>query len=102
MTNVVVTKCMAAMTRLARWLCACAVVACIGQRRAVLFTRRVCSAWWLSVGAVPPMRQQLADPAVQLRGQPAAYRLLRTRRSEAVPTDAQARVNTYVDTIATP
>ena len=68
MTNVMVMTGRAVMKRLARWLCIGALVACIAARLAVLFTRRVCAAWWPSVGAVPPMRQQLTNPAVQLRG----------------------------------
>ena len=70
MTNVMVMTGRAVMKRLARWLCIGALAACITARLAVLFTRRVCSAWWPSVGALPPVRQQLPDPAVQLRGQP--------------------------------
>ena len=58
------------MARLARWLRVGALVTCINQRMAALFTRRVCAAWWASVGALPLVRQQLPDPAVQLRGQP--------------------------------
>ena len=69
MANVVAMTGRAAMTELARWLRAGALVACIGQRTAALFTRRVCAAWWRSVRALPPVRQQLLDPAVQLRGQ---------------------------------
>jgi len=57
------------MTRLARWLRAGALVACIGQRLAALFTRRIGAAWWTLVGPLPPVRQQLLDPAVQLCGQ---------------------------------
>jgi len=33
---------------LARWLRVGALVVCIGQRMAALFTRRVCAAWWAS------------------------------------------------------
>jgi len=55
---------------LARWLRVGALFACIGQRMAGLFTLRVGAAWWTSVDALPPVRQQLLDPAVQLRGQP--------------------------------
>ena len=58
------------MTRLACWLRVFALVGCIVQRIAVLFVRRVCAAWWTSVAALPPVRQQLLDPAVQLRGHP--------------------------------
>ena len=57
------------MTRLARWPRVGTLLACIGQRIAALLTRRVCAAWWTSVGALPPVRQQLLDPAVQLRRQ---------------------------------
>jgi len=70
MKNVVAMTGRAAMTRLARWLRAGALVACIGLRLAALFKRRVSAGWWTSVGALPPVRQQLLDPAVQLRGQP--------------------------------
>ena len=70
MANVVAMTCRTAMTRLARWLRVGALVTCINQRTAALFTRRVCATWWTSVGALPPMRQQFPDPAVQLRGQP--------------------------------
>ena len=69
MTNVVAMKCRAAITRLTRSLCAGALVACISQRSIAVFTRRVCAAWRISVGLLPPVRQQLLDPAVQLRGQ---------------------------------
>ena len=69
MTNVLAMAGRAAMTRLARWLRVGALVACIAQRMAALFTRRVCAAWWTSVGPLPPVRQQRLDPAVQLRGQ---------------------------------
>ena len=47
--------------RVAQWVCAIARVACIVQRMAALLTRRVCAAWWTSVGLVPPVRQQLTD-----------------------------------------
>jgi len=60
MKNVVAMTGTTAMTRLARWLRAGALVACIGQRLAALFTRRVGAAWWTSVGPLPPVRQQLA------------------------------------------
>ncbi len=70
MTNVVAMTSETVIARLARWLRGVALVACIGQRMAALFTRRVCAAWWSSVRALPPVRQQLLDPAVQLRGQP--------------------------------
>ncbi len=70
MTNVVAMNCRAAMTRLTRCLRVGALIACIGQRMAALLTRCVCAAWWSSVGWVPPVRQQLTDPAVQLRRQP--------------------------------
>ena len=70
MTNVVAMISEAVMTRLARWLRVGIVIGYIGQRMAALFARRVCATWWASVGALPPLRQQLTDPAVQLRGQP--------------------------------
>ena len=70
MANVVAMTGRAAMMELARWLRVGALFACIGQRMAVLFTLRVGAAWWTSVDALPPVRQQLLDPAVQLRGQP--------------------------------
>ena len=66
MTNVVATIKEAVMTRLARWLRVGILVGCIGQRIAALFTRRFCAGWWTSVGALPLVRQQLLDPAVQL------------------------------------
>jgi len=69
MTNVVAMTSETVMARLARWLRGVALVACIGQRRAALFTLRVCSTRWTSVGLLPPVRKQLLDPAVQLRGQ---------------------------------
>ena len=69
MTNVVAMNCRAVMTQLARWRRMVILVVCIGQRMAALLTRRVCAAWWTSVGLVPPVRQQLLDSAVQLRGQ---------------------------------
>ena len=52
-----------------RWLRACTLVAYTLQRVAALFTRRVWSAGWLSVCGLPPVRQQLLDPAVHVRGQ---------------------------------
>jgi|GEM_PF-5702534 len=55
MANVVAMTGRAAMTELARWLRAGVLVACIGQRMAALFTRRVCAAWWSSVRALPPV-----------------------------------------------
>jgi len=58
------------MTQLARWLPVGALVTCIGQRLVALFTHRARATWRTSVGALPPMRQQLFDPAVQLRRQP--------------------------------
>jgi len=61
---------MAAMVRFTRCLCAGALVACITQRMAAVFTQRVCATWRISVGALPPVWQQLLDAAVQLRGQP--------------------------------
>ena len=67
MTNVVAMISEAVMPRLARWLRVGIVIGYIGQRMAALFARRVCAAWWTSVGALPPVRQQLTDPAVQLR-----------------------------------
>ena len=69
MTNVVAMISEAVMTRLARWPRVGILVGYIGQRMAALFARRVCAAWWTSVGALPPVRQQLLNPAVQLRGQ---------------------------------
>ena len=69
MTNVVAMNYRAVMTQLARWRRVVILVVCIGQRMAALLTRRVCAAWWTSVGLVPPVRQQLLDSAVQLRGQ---------------------------------
>ena len=70
MTNVVAITGRAMMSRIARWLRVGALLACIGQRMFALFTRRVCAAWWASVGALPLVRQQLPNSAVQLRGQP--------------------------------
>ena len=67
MTNVVAMISEAVMKRLARWLRVGILGGYIGQRMAALVARRVCAAWWTSVGALPPMRQQLTDPAVQLR-----------------------------------
>jgi len=48
MTNVVAMTGRATIARLARWLRVGALVTCIGQRMAALFTRRVCVAWWAS------------------------------------------------------
>ena len=70
MANVVAITGRAAMMELARWLRVGALFDCIVQRMAALFTRRVGAAWWTSVDALPAVRQQLLDPAVQLRGQP--------------------------------
>jgi len=67
MTNVVTMTSETVTARLARWLRGVALVACIGQRMAALFTRRVCAAKWCSVRALLPVRQQLLDPAIQLR-----------------------------------
>jgi len=63
MTNVVAMTCRTALTRLVRWVRVGALVVCIGQRMAALFARRVCAAWWASVGALPLVRQQFLDPA---------------------------------------
>jgi len=68
MTNVVSMTSETVTARRARWLRSVAMVACTGQRMAAAFTRRVCAAWWTSVRALPPVRQQLLDRAVQLRG----------------------------------
>ena len=70
MTNVVAMTGRAMLARIARWRRVGALLACIGQRMLALFTRRVCAAWWTSVGALPLVRQQLPNSAVQLRGQP--------------------------------
>ena len=59
MTNVVAMISKAVMTRLARWPRVGILVGyCyIGQRIAALLTRRVCAAWWTSVGALPPVQK---------------------------------------------
>jgi len=44
MKNVLAMTSETVMARLARWLRGVALVACIGQRMAALFTRRVCAA----------------------------------------------------------
>jgi hypothetical protein len=68
MTNVVALISEAVMTRLARWLRVGILVVCIGPRMPALFTRRIGAAWWISVGALPPVWQQRLDAAVHLRG----------------------------------
>jgi len=69
MAKVVAMTCSAAMVRFTRCLYAGALVACIAQRMAVVFTQRICAAWRISIGLLPPVRQQLLDAAVQLWGQ---------------------------------
>jgi len=69
MANLVEAMCTAAMASAARWLNVGALFALIFSRCTILSMRRVGTRWLVSVGALPAMRQQLLDPAVQLRRQ---------------------------------
>ena len=69
MANVVAMTCRAAMVRFTRCLYAGALVARIAQRMAAVFAQRVCAAWPISIGLLPPVRQQRLDAAVEQCGQ---------------------------------
>jgi hypothetical protein len=69
MTNAVAMTGTAAMARIGPCLRVVALVVIIGQRMVASTAQRVCAAWWTSVDALPPVRQQLLDPPIQLRGQ---------------------------------
>lgn len=69
MANLMEAMCTAAMASAARWLNVGALFALIFSRSAILSMRCFGTRWLVSVGALPAMRQQLLDPAVQLRRQ---------------------------------
>ena len=65
MAKVVAMTCSAAMVRFTRCLYAGAMVACIAQRLAAVFAQRVCAAWPISIGLLPPVLQRRLDAAVE-------------------------------------
>src|ERR1035438_5432857 len=66
MTDAVWAK---AATLAARWLCAVVLIVIMFGRAAAVSVRRRVSTWSTSAGRLPPVGEQLLDPAVQLRRQ---------------------------------
>lgn len=66
MANIVDTALAKAMVFAARWLSVAVLAVFVFGRSAAVSARRL---WSTSTGRLPPVGQQLLDPAVQLRGQ---------------------------------
>ena len=65
MANMVDAALAKAMVFAARWLSAVVLAVFVFGRSVSVSARRL---WWTSAGRLPPVGQQLLDPAVQLRG----------------------------------